>query len=157
VARAKPKPKVITLEETHRRPLWEFSKGMNTYMRVSTEMDGARNVIQGWCEHAPDLEPMIWDQANWDEIFFCAKGSLKVLAEDRDGNKMELVAKEHETMFLPAGFKYTLLPTGEPAVNVWTAAPVPGNGIRSFKDLGFPGVVEVSNKLKEMAQQEADR
>ena len=107
MARAKPKPKVITLEETHRRPLWEFSKGMNTYMRVSTEMDGARNVIQGWCEHAPDLEPMIWDQANWDEIFFCAKGSLKVLAEDRDGNKMELVAKEHETMFLPAGFKYT--------------------------------------------------
>lgn len=149
----KPKPKVITHEETHRRPVWEFSKGMNTYMRICTEIEGARNAIQGWCEHDPDFEPMVWDQANWDELFFCVKGSLKVIAEDRDGNKMEMVAKEAESMFLPAGYRYTLLPTDEPSVNLWTVTPVPRTGLRALRDLGFD-VLELSDKLKEMAREE---
>lgn len=147
-----PKPTVITHEETHRRPVWEFSTGMNTYMRICTEIEGSRNAIQGWCEHEPDFEPMIWDQANWDELFFCVKGSLKVIAKDKDGKTKELIAKEAESMFLPAGFNYTLLPTGEPAVNLWTATPPPPRGIRPLKDLGFD-VVEVSQKLKEMAEE----
>lgn len=148
----KPKPKVITHEETHRRPVWEMSKGMNTYMRITTEIEGAQNAIQGWCEHEPDAEPMVWDQANWDELFFCVKGRLKVIAEDKDGKKKELIAKEGESMFLPAGFTYTLMPTGEPSVNLWTATPPPPKGIRALKDLGFD-VIEVNRKLKEMAEE----
>lgn len=149
-----PRPKVITHEETHRRPVWEFSKGCNSYLRISRELDGAQNAIQGWCEHDPDMEPFSWKQANWDELFFCVKGSLKVIAEDGDGNKKELLAKEGESIFLPAGFTYTLEPTGEPSVNFWTVAPVPHNGIRPLSDVGFIGVIEVSNKLKEMAKEE---
>ena len=152
MTKATPKPTVITMEETHRRPRWEFSKGMNTYMRICTEIEGSRNAIQGWCEHEPDFEPMIWDQANWDELFFCVKGSIKVHVEDRDGSTKDLVAHEHESMFLPAGFRYTLLPTGEVSVNLWTATPVPPIGIKPFKDLGFPDIVEIHNQLKEMAQ-----
>ncbi|SVB98015.1 uncharacterized protein METZ01_LOCUS250869 [marine metagenome] len=53
-------------------------------------------------------------------------------------------------MFLPSGFRYTLLPTGEISVNLWTAAPVPAMGIKPFKDLGFD-VVDIHNQLKEMA------
>lgn len=147
----KPKPKVITHEETHARPAWEFSKGMNTYMRICTEIEGSRNAIQGWCEHDADFELMIWDQANWDELFFCHKGVLKVKAEDRNGKTKELVANEGESMFLPAGFTYTLMPSGVPSVNLWTATPPPRTGVKALKDLGFD-VVELSDKLKEIGQ-----
>ena len=147
MAMPKPKPKVITHKETKSRPAWEFSKGMNTYMRISTEIEGSRNAIQGWCEHAPDFEPMVWDQANWDELFFCHKGSLKVLARDKHGAEKELVAQEGDSMFLPAGFHYTLLATGEQSVNYWTVTPVPSTGIKALKDLGFD-VVGLSDELK---------
>ena len=146
-----PKPSVITHEDTHKRPVWEFSSGMNTYMRICTEIEGARNAIQGWCEHDPDFEPMIWDQANWDELFFCVKGSIKVTAKDKNSKTMELLAKEHESMFLPAGFNYTLLPTGESSVNLWTATPPPPRGIRALRGIGFD-VDEVHEKLKAMAE-----
>ena len=153
MAMPKPKPKVITPEETKSRPAWEFSSGMNTYMRISTEIEGSRNAIQGWCEHDPDFEPMVWDQANWDELFFCHKGSIKVLARAKHGAEKELFAKEGESMFLPAGFHYTLLATGEESINLWTATPAPRTGVKALKDLGFD-VVGLSEELKEMGKAE---
>lgn len=148
-----PKPRVITHQETHRRPPWHMTKGMTSYIRISTEIEGSRNAIQGWCEHEPDFEVMIWEQPNWDELFFCHKGSLKVIARERSGKEKELVAKEGETIFLPAGFRYTLLPTGEPSVNYWTATPVPRTGIKALGDVGFD-LTEVVEKMKEIAEED---
>ena len=42
MAMPKPKPKVVTHAETMSRPPWEFSKGMNSYVSICTEIEGAR-------------------------------------------------------------------------------------------------------------------
>jgi len=148
---AKKQPEVITHEETKQLPAWHFSDGCKSYVRISLERNGAANVIQGWCEHDADMEPLSWDQDNWDETYFCVEGSLKVIVEDDEGNSKELVAEEGESIWLPAGFRYTLEPTGEPAVNLWHVAPVPGTGLKPLSDLGFNNVDEVSQGLEELA------
>lgn len=144
-------PEVVTHDETEQLPVWHFSDGCRTYPRITLERNGAANMVQGWCEHDADMEPFSYDQDNWDETYFCVKGTLKVIAEDDDGNSKELIAEEGESIFLPAGYRYTVAPSGEDSVNLWHVAPVPGTGLAALGDLGFNNIVEVSDELREMA------
>ncbi len=147
------RPKVITEEDTKQRPRWEFSKGCNTYLRVTAEVEGCNSAVQGWTEVDAGMEPLTWKQASWDEIFLCTKGVIKLVAEDVDGNKLELSAKENETIFAPGGYTYTLLPSGVDSVVVWTSHPASHRGVKIMRDIGFPQAVQVSEDLRALAKQ----
>lgn len=147
------RPEVITAQDTGSRPRWEFSKGCNTYIRVSAEMQGCTSAVQGWTEQAVDMEPLTWKQASWDEIFYCAKGIIKLVAEDANGTKEEFIAKEGETIYAPGGYVYTLLPSGVDTINVWTSHPASHRGVRTMGDIGFPHAIEVSDRLKQLANE----
>jgi hypothetical protein len=147
------RPELITEADTHKLPMWEFTKGCNTYIRVSTEMQGCVSGMQGWTEQAADMEPLTWKQASWDEIFYCVKGIIRLVAEDAKGSKEEIVAKEGETIYVPGGYIYTLLPSGVDTVNLWSAHPVAHRGLVVMRDVGFPHAREVSDRLKHMARE----
>jgi len=110
-------PAKVTYDGT---PNVDLVKGMHTRWVVSQERNGADEVNMGICYHDADMADLNWDQAI-DEVFYCAKGKLKILWDDRKtGKSGEFVANEGEAIFLPRGFHYILRATGVPSINVFT-------------------------------------
>jgi len=103
-------------------PGLELARGMSTQYNVCQETVGSKFLKMGVCTHAPDMADLNW-LAKAEEAFYIAQGSIKVLWEDPDGSgRGEAVVRQGEQIFLPAGYRYTLRATGEPAVNVFATA-----------------------------------
>jgi hypothetical protein len=117
----KTKPLVVTVEDQKTIPIFPYPfKGMHTRPNVNSWMHDSKLFHMGTCDHAPDMDDATFElEADKCEIFYCAKGSLRLLWEDDKGNQGDLRCKEGEHMWLPGGYKYTLKATGEQAKNIW--------------------------------------
>jgi uncharacterized RmlC-like cupin family protein len=103
-------------------PGLELARGMSTQYNICEETVGSTHLKMGVCTHAPDMADLNW-LAKAEEAFYIVQGSMKVIWEDPDGgNGGEAVVRQGEQIFLPAGYRYTLRGTGEPAINVFATA-----------------------------------
>jgi uncharacterized RmlC-like cupin family protein len=140
-------PRVITDEEIGSMPRMELGTGIDTAIFISRERDDARYFRQGVAYAEPDLEPVRWEQLNFDEALYCLTGKVRLRVGDRTGREAVLEIGPGEHLYLPAGYIYTLEPTGVETTFLWTSGP-------SNK----PGIVEnpeYSKVLKQLRLQEA--
>ncbi|MGB1885133.1 MAG: hypothetical protein ACPHUF_14610, partial [Gammaproteobacteria bacterium] len=79
---------------------------------VSQEREDARYFRHGICYAKADHEPVHWVQANFDETQMCLTGMIWIRVEDKNGKTVVLEAGPGEHIYLPAGFTYTIEPTG---------------------------------------------
>jgi len=122
------KPQKVTYEAT---PNIDLVRGMHTHWVVSHERNAADEVCMGICHHEANMADLVWDQT-FDEIFYCAKGKLKVIYEDKKSGKTgEMIANEGEALFLPRDVHYVLTATGVDSVNVFTHK---GQALSMFPD-----------------------
>jgi ethanolamine utilization protein EutQ (cupin superfamily) len=138
---------VITDEEIRSMPRMEFNTGIETAIFISRERDDARYFRQGVCYAEPDFEPVHWEQLNFDETQYCLAGKVRLRIADRSGRGAVLEIGPGEHIYLPAGYIYTLEPSGVETTFLWTSGP-------SNK----PGIVEnpeYSKVLKQLRREEA--
>jgi mannose-6-phosphate isomerase-like protein (cupin superfamily) len=122
-------PRVISPDEIDAMPRLKFAEGIGTSIFLSQERDDARHFRQGYCYQEPDHVPYHWDQTNFDETHYCLKGKIRLKVEDAAGRVVHLEAGPGEHIYLPAGYKYTLEPTGERTAFFWTSGPSPRYGL----------------------------
>jgi homogentisate 1,2-dioxygenase len=109
------KPELIVREDL---PKIDLARGMHSCWVVSLERNGADQINMGICKHEANMDDLVWDQA-YDEVFYCARGKLRLLYDDGKGNKGDLVANEGEVLFAPRGYHYILRATGVESINVY--------------------------------------
>jgi glyoxylate utilization-related uncharacterized protein len=131
-------------------PRLPFAEGCASGVFISRERDDARYFYQGLCFHAPDMGEYRWDQSNWDESYFCMKGVIRVLVEDHTGNEKLFDIKQGEHFYLPAGYTYTLKPSGVESINFWTLGPAFKQGLKPLKDIDIPEAPAYAKMLREM-------
>ncbi|KWX00452.1 hypothetical protein C3Y87_21055 [Carbonactinospora thermoautotrophica] len=127
-------PRVTTMDNILSMPRLEFKKGIDTAIFLSRELDDARYFRQGVCFQEPDHEPYQWDQTNFDETHWVLKGKVRLRVRDAKGREVVLEAKEGEHIYLPAGYTYTLEPTGVETAFLWTSGPSPRVGLFEAPD-----------------------
>ncbi|MFN8160245.1 MAG: hypothetical protein U0R52_04260 [Solirubrobacterales bacterium] len=91
-------------------------------------------------------------QSNWDETYYCIKGILRVKVEDDTGRGKVLDIKETEHMYLPAGYTYTLMPSGVESINFWTLGPAFKTGLKPLREIDIPEAPEYVKTLREMRE-----
>ncbi len=127
-------PRVITEAEIESLPRLEFNRGIDTAAFLTRERDDARFFRQGYVYMEPDHEPYHWQQATFDETHYCLKGQIRLRVEDKNGRVVVLEATVGEHIYLPAGYSYTLEPTGLSSVSFWTSGPSHRPGIVEAKE-----------------------
>lgn len=133
-------PRVITPDEIESMPRLQFNTGIDTAIFLSSERDDAKHFRQGYCFQEPDHGHYHWDQTNFDETHYCLKGKIRLRVRDADGREVVLEAEQGEHIYLPAGYAYTLEPTGIESAFFWTSGPSPRYGLVE--------IPEYSNQLK---------
>ncbi len=141
-------PRVIRRAEIDSLPRLAFSEGCESAVFLSRERDDARYFYHGLCYHAADMADFEYEQASWDESYYCLQGRLRVIARDADGNEAVLEAGVGEHIYLPAGYTYTLKATGEESLNFWTLGPALKAGIAALRDIDLPEAPEYARKLR---------
>lgn len=122
-------PRVITMPEILSLPRLQFQPGIDTAIFLSQERDDARHFRQGICWQKPDHVPYNWNQNNFDETHYCLKGKIRLLVKDFAGKEIILEAVAGEHIYLPAGYDYTLVPTGVETMFFWSSGPSPRFGL----------------------------
>jgi ethanolamine utilization protein EutQ (cupin superfamily) len=122
-------PRVITEEEIEAMPRLQFNTGIDTAIFLSRERDDARYFRQGYCYQEPGHGEYHWDQTNFDETHYCLKGKIRLRVRDAAGREVVLEAGPGEHIYLPAGYAYTLEPTGVETAFFWTSGPSPRAGL----------------------------
>lgn len=145
-------PRIITFQEIEAMPRLPFSNGCESGVFISRERDDARYFYQGLCFHDPDMDEFKWMQSNWDETYYCIKGILRVKVEDDTGRGKVLDIKETEHMYLPAGYTYTLMPSGVESINFWTLGPAFKTGLKPLREIDIPEAPEYVKTLREMRE-----
>jgi hypothetical protein len=148
-------PRVIGHEEIVPLPRMMFGRGCGTGIFISPEREDARYFMQGLCFHEAEHEEYSWIQDGWDEAYFCLKGLLKVGVADSEGTSIVLDIPEGDHAYLPAGYTYTLIPSGVESINFWTVGPLPSPGIKIFAETGVPTAVDVAKQLKALRKEVA--
>jgi hypothetical protein len=141
-------PRVINRDEIDSLPRLRFSEGCESSVFLSRERDDARYFYHGLCYHGADMEDFEYEQASWDESYYCLKGRLRVIARDADGNETVLEAGVGEHIYMPAGYTYTLTASGEESLNFWTLGPALKAGIAALRDIDLPDAPEFAKKLR---------
>lgn len=122
-------PRVITDGEISSMPRMAFNTGIETAIFISRELDDARYFRQGICYAAADHEPVNWMQVNFDETQCCLTGMIRLKVADASGKEIVLEVGPGDHIYLPAGFEYTLEPTGSEYSFLWTSGPSAPAGI----------------------------
>lgn len=122
-------PRVVTPEEIHSMPRLTFNTGIETNIFLSQERDDARYFRHGYCYQEPDHGPFNWTQMDFDETHYCLEGKIHLRVRDANGREIVLEAKQGEHIYLPAGYEYTLEPTGVKTVFFWVSGPSPRAGV----------------------------
>jgi mannose-6-phosphate isomerase-like protein (cupin superfamily) len=146
-------PRVIKRDEITPIPKMMFAKGCGTSVFISKEREDARYFIQGLCFHEPDHEEYAWVQDAWDEAYYCIKGIIRVGVDDSEGNSIVMDIHEGEHAYLPAGYTYTLKPSGVESINFWTVGAIPSPGIKVFAEIGVPNAPDVAKQLTELRKE----
>jgi glyoxylate utilization-related uncharacterized protein len=146
-------PRVITFDEIEGMPRLPFAKGCESGVFISRERDDARYFYQGLCFHDADMEEYRWDQSNWDETYYCIKGTIRVLVEDHVGNSKLFDINETEHFYLPAGYTYTLKASGVESINFWTLGPAFKAGLKPLRGIGIPEAPAYAKQLKAMREE----
>lgn len=136
-------PRVITMDEILGLPRLVFQPGIDTAIFLSQERDDARYFRQGICWQTSDHVPYTWHQKDFDETHYCLKGKIRLLVKDADGLQITLEAKVGEHIYLPAGYEYTLVPTGVDTAFFWSSGPSPRYGLAEL-----PEYSEALSKLR---------
>lgn len=150
-------PRHMKHEDIATMPRLRFVPGMESGIFVSRERDESRFYSQGLCFHDADMDPLVWDEVSWDEAFYCMKGQLIVAVKDHEGNEAEFVVDEGDHFWAPAGYTYTLKPSGVDSINFWTMAPVLHSGWRDTGDPAGPGYSDMLRNSNKPAQKKAAR
>lgn len=127
-------PRVITMSEIKSLPVLPFQPGIGTAIFLSQERDDARYFRQGICWQTVDHVPYQWQQKDFDETHYCLKGKIRLVVKDAEGRKVVLEAAQGEHIYLPAGYEYTLEPTGVETAFFWTSGPSPRYGLAEIPD-----------------------
>lgn len=122
-------PRVITAGEIDSMPRLTFNRGIETNIFLSRERDDARYFRQGYCYYEADHDGFNWTQSNFDETHYCLEGKIHLRVRDANGREVVLEAKQGEHIYLPAGYEYTLEPTGVKTVFFWCSGPSPRAGV----------------------------
>jgi hypothetical protein len=122
-------PRVITMQEIRSLPRLQFQPGIDTAIFLSQERDDARYFRQGICWQTPDHVPYNWNQPNFDETHYCLKGKIRLRVKDSTGREVVFEAGPGEHIYLPAGYDYTLVPTGVETMFFWSSGPSPRYGL----------------------------
>jgi mannose-6-phosphate isomerase-like protein (cupin superfamily) len=149
-------PRVMTMDDITALPRFNFRKGLYSHVFISREKDEARYFMQGIQMHAADHEPFEWEQDAWDEGYRTISGVMRCRCRDGSGREIVLEASEGEHMYLPAGYWYTLEPTGIETVAFWTVAPCLKQGIKPLVEVDLPEAPEYAKKLKGLRGTVAD-
>jgi homogentisate 1,2-dioxygenase len=109
------RPEKVSFENT---PNIDLVRGMHARWVISSEANDSDEVGVAIIHQDSDMADLSWD-GKIDEVFFCAKGKLKVLFQDKDNTiKGEMMADEGEALFLPRGFHFKLQNTGVDSISV---------------------------------------
>jgi hypothetical protein len=149
-------PRIITFGEIESMPRLPFSKGCASGVFISRERDDARYFYQGICFHDADMEEYRWEQSNWDETYYCMKGTLRVNVEDAAGNEKLFDIEEGEHFYLPAGYTYTLKASGKESLNFWTLGPAFKAGLKPLKEIDIPEAPAYAKTLRELREELPD-
>lgn len=122
-------PRVITPEEIDSMPRLTFNRGIQTNIFLSRERDDARYFRQGYCYYEADHDGFNWKQSDFDETHYCLEGKIHLRVRDANGREVVLEAQQGEHIYLPAGYEYTLEPTGVKTVFFWCSGPSPRTGV----------------------------
>ncbi|MEG6510276.1 hypothetical protein V6C03_14995 [Methyloligella sp. 2.7D] len=127
-------PRVITMSEIETMPRLKFEDGIGTAIFLSQERDDARYFRQGICFQEPDHTPYNWKQADFDETHYCLKGLIRLRIKDAEGREVVFEATVGEHIYLPAGYEYTLEPTGVETMFFWSSGPSPRCGLAELPE-----------------------
>jgi hypothetical protein len=127
-------PRVITMQDILSLPRLQFQPGIDTAIFLSQERDDARYFRQGICWQTPDHVPYCWHQRDFDETHYCLKGKIRLLVKDAEGRQITLEAAQGEHIYLPAGYEYTLVPTGVETAFFWSSGPSPRYGLAEIPE-----------------------
>jgi mannose-6-phosphate isomerase-like protein (cupin superfamily) len=127
-------PRVVTMQEILSLPRLQFQPGIDTAIFLSQERDDARYFRQGICWQTPDHVPYCWHQKDFDETHYCLKGKIRLLVKDAEGRQITLEATQGEHIYLPAGYEYTLVPTGVETAFFWSSGPSPRYGLAEIPE-----------------------
>jgi len=75
---------------------------------------------EGICCLRADHAPIRWLQPDFEQIRLCLSGKLRLLVEDSHSEQTIIEALPGEGVYLPAGYAYTVEPTGVDTVFFWT-------------------------------------
>lgn len=122
-------PRVISEAEIESLPQMNWNTGIGTKIFLTRERDDARYFRHGMMYVEPDHGEVNWFQSNFDETQYCISGMMRVRAQDRTGREVVLEIGPGEVIYLPAGFTYTMEPTGQESRLLFTSGPSPRPGI----------------------------
>ena len=130
-------PSVLNYKDA---PVIDFAKGVHTRFVISKEAHNSE-LFTGYWHLKPDLDDVSWDaEGELDETFYCVKGSILFLWENKEGINGEIRGGEGDFIYLPSGFKYTLRATGEESIIIFSGAPndpaIPSDYKEKLKKLG---------------------
>jgi hypothetical protein len=140
-------PRVIPNEEIAAIPRWDLNTGIGTTVFLSRERDDARYFRQGIYWMDADHAGHEWNQTNYDESQHCIEGLLRLRVRDAGGREVVLEAGPGENVYLPAGYTYTLEPSGVSTKVLWTSGPSPRPGLVLAKGEGVAGAKEYRKAL----------
>lgn len=127
-------PRVITSQEIETMPRMIFEEGIDNAIFLSMERDDARHFRQGYCFQKAKHTPYTWKQSDFDETHYCLRGKIRLRVKDAAGREVVLEAGVGEHIYLPAGYEYTLEPTGVDTAFFWTSGPSPRRGLTEIPD-----------------------
>lgn len=122
-------PRAIAEDEIESLPQMNWNNGIGTKIFLTQERDDARYFRHGMMYVEPQHGEVHWFQANFDETQYCISGMMRVRAQDRGGREVILEIGPGEVLYLPAGFTYTMEPTGQESRLLFTSGPSPRPGI----------------------------
>lgn len=127
-------PRVITSQEIESMPRMIFEDGIDNVIFLSMERDDARQFRQGYCFPRAKHTPYTWKQGDFDETHYCLRGKIRLRVKDAAGREVILEAGVGEHIYLPAGYEYTLEPSGVDTTFFWTSGPSPRRGLTEIPD-----------------------
>lgn len=122
-------PRAISAAEIESLPQLNWAEGIGTKIFLSQERDDARYFRHGMMYVGPSHDEVNWFQSNFDETQYCISGMMRVRVRDRREKEIVLEIGPGEVLYLPAGYEYTMDPTGQDSRLLFTSGPSPRPGI----------------------------
>ena len=116
-------PALLTQTELDRFPCHDLTDGLKVSITTTHDYPGLRPCRQGYCYGSATHSPFRFHANNFDETHHILTGTIQIETQDPVGRTRTLKATAGQHLTLPAGYTYTVQPTGTPYTTLWTSTP----------------------------------